>query len=42
MGGARVGICVEASANGIVALIDSLLLDRSGRFWTWEGEERPW
>lgn len=34
MGGAKADISVEESANGIVALIDSLTLDRSGRFWT--------
>jgi NAD(P)-dependent dehydrogenase (short-subunit alcohol dehydrogenase family) len=42
MGGPEADISVEESVRGLVALIDSLTLEQSGRFWTWEGGEHPW
>jgi NAD(P)-dependent dehydrogenase (short-subunit alcohol dehydrogenase family) len=42
MGGSEADISVDESAAGLVTLIDSLTLDHSGRFWTWEGKEHPW
>jgi NAD(P)-dependent dehydrogenase (short-subunit alcohol dehydrogenase family) len=42
MGGPRADISVEESAAGLHALIDSLTLEHSGRFWTWSGAEHPW
>jgi len=42
MGGPMGEISVNESAAGLVALIESLTPERSGRFWTWEGIEHPW
>jgi NAD(P)-dependent dehydrogenase (short-subunit alcohol dehydrogenase family) len=42
MGGASADITVNESASGIVALMDSLTKEQSGRFWNWNGEEHPW
>ena len=42
MGGSEADISIGESAEGLVALIDSLTLEHSGRFWTWEGKEHPW
>lgn len=42
MGGSAADISVEESAAGLCRLINSLTMEHSGRFWTWEGEEHPW
>ncbi len=42
MGGPMGEISVNESAAGLVALIESLTPEHSGRFWTWEGMEHPW
>lgn len=42
MGGESGEISVEECVRGLVALIDDLSLDKSGRFWTWNGREHPW
>jgi NAD(P)-dependent dehydrogenase (short-subunit alcohol dehydrogenase family) len=42
MGGSEADLSVGESAAGLVTLIDSLTLEHSGRFWTWEGKEHPW
>lgn len=42
MGGPSADITVNESASGIVALMDSLTKEQSGRFWNWNGEEHPW
>ena len=42
MGGDEADLSVAESAAGLVELIDSLTMDHSGRFWTWEGRELSW
>jgi NAD(P)-dependent dehydrogenase (short-subunit alcohol dehydrogenase family) len=42
MGGPSAEISAEESAAGLVSLAESLTLERSGRFWTWEGKEHAW
>ncbi|MGF1683486.1 SDR family oxidoreductase [Photobacterium minamisatsumaniensis] len=42
MGGKGADISVEESAAGLVALINGLTLDHSGRFLSWDGEELSW
>lgn len=42
MGGGTADISVEESGAGLFELIDSLTMEQSGRFWTWEGGEHPW
>jgi len=42
MGGPGAELSVEASAQGLHALIESLGPEHSGRFWTWDGREHPW
>jgi len=42
MGGDEADISVEESAAGLVELINSLTMEHSGRFWTWEGLEHSW
>ncbi len=42
MGGPGADISVEESAAGLVALVNGLTPEHSGRFWTWKGEEHPW
>lgn len=42
MGGPVADISAAESATGLVALIESLTMEHSGRFWTWEGKEHPW
>lgn len=42
MGGSGADISVDESTRGIVALISSLTMEHSGRFWTWDGREHPW
>ena len=42
MGGPDADISPSESASGIIALIDGLTVDDSGRFFKWNGEEHPW
>lgn len=42
MGGPSADITVNESASGIVALIDGLTKEQSGRFWNWNGDEHAW
>jgi NAD(P)-dependent dehydrogenase (short-subunit alcohol dehydrogenase family) len=42
MGGPTADISVDDSARGLHAWIDSLAMEHSGRFWTWNGQEHPW
>jgi hypothetical protein len=42
MGGAGAVLPVEDCARGLIALIDGLTLDHSGRFLQWDGSELPW
>jgi NAD(P)-dependent dehydrogenase (short-subunit alcohol dehydrogenase family) len=42
MGGSEADISVDESADGLFALIGSLRMEQSGRFWTWDGREHPW
>ncbi|HLY56012.1 MAG TPA: SDR family oxidoreductase [Stellaceae bacterium] len=42
MGGPRAELTPEDSVAGMRRVIDALDLDRSGRFFAWNGEEIPW
>lgn len=42
MGGPGAAITPEESAEGVVAIIDRLTLENTGRFWKWDGEEHEW
>ena len=42
MGGPEADITPQESAGGIIAFIDNLTMEQSGRFWQWNGEEHPW
>lgn len=42
MGGDKADIPVEESGAGLFKLVNSLTMEHSGRFWTWEGDEHPW
>lgn len=42
MGGPGADISAEESADGIFTLAQSLSMEQSGRFWTWQGDEHPW
>jgi len=42
MGGSSADISPEESADGIFNLVQTLTMDHSGRFWTWNGQEHPW
>jgi NAD(P)-dependent dehydrogenase (short-subunit alcohol dehydrogenase family) len=42
MGGKNAELSVEESASGIVATLDALRLDDTGRFLDWRNEETPW
>lgn len=42
MGGSAADISVEESGEGLFRLIDSMTMEHTGRFWTWEGKEHPW
>lgn len=42
MGGPGADISIEESTTGLVALIESMTMAHSGRFWTWDGREHPW
>lgn len=42
MGGSGAQITVQESAAGIINLISGLTIKKSGKFFTWEGEEHLW
>lgn len=42
MGGQNAEITPHESASGLFELINSLTMEHSGRFWTWQGEEHLW
>ena len=42
MGGQEADITAEESASGIVGLVQSMTLEQSGTFFTWEGNEHGW
>lgn len=42
MGGPSAEISVEESAAGLIDLAESLTVESSGRFWTWQGLEHAW
>ncbi len=42
MGGPAAPLLPHDSVRGMLALLDGLTLEHSGRFWTWEGKEHPW
>ena len=42
MGGQEADITAEESASGIVGLVQSMALEQSGTFFTWEGNEHNW
>ncbi|HTR00111.1 MAG TPA: SDR family oxidoreductase [Candidatus Acidoferrum sp.] len=42
MGGPQAQITPAQSAGGLHRLISDLTLEKSGRFWTWEGREHVW
>ncbi len=40
MGGSSADISPEESAKGILDLAEALTIDKTGRFWNWDGSER--
>ncbi|WP_027856318.1 SDR family oxidoreductase [Marinobacterium jannaschii] len=42
MGGSEADITVQESASGIVALAQSLDIQQTGKFFTWEAKEHDW
>lgn len=42
MGGDDATLTVRECAEGLIALIDRLTLEHSGRFWQWDGSELAW
>ncbi len=42
MGGEKADISAAESAAGLFNLINSMTMEHSGRFWTWQGIEHPW
>ena len=42
MGGRNAMVSVEDSASGVSSVIESLSLQTTGRFFTWQGDEHPW
>ncbi|MCP1199731.1 SDR family oxidoreductase [Notoacmeibacter sp. MSK16QG-6] len=40
MGGSSADITPEESAKGIIDLAEGLTIDKTGRFWNWDGSER--
>lgn len=42
MGGPNAEITPEASARGIVEVVDGLNADNTGSFWKWNGETHDW
>jgi NAD(P)-dependent dehydrogenase (short-subunit alcohol dehydrogenase family) len=42
MGGASAPVAVADSAAGLIARVDELTVERSGKFFNFDGEELPW
>jgi NAD(P)-dependent dehydrogenase (short-subunit alcohol dehydrogenase family) len=42
MGGPEASLGVEESVAGVRRLIAGLTTEQHGRFWDWDGSERPW
>lgn len=42
MGGAGASLAPEESAAGLIAIVDALSMDSTGRFINWDGTERAW
>lgn len=42
MGGASATLPAEKSVRGLIALIDSLDVEKSGRLFNWDGKEHDW
>jgi NAD(P)-dependent dehydrogenase (short-subunit alcohol dehydrogenase family) len=42
MGGPSATITPQQSAQGLYTLIDGLNMQKSGRFWSWDGTEHVW
>jgi NAD(P)-dependent dehydrogenase (short-subunit alcohol dehydrogenase family) len=42
MGGCSAPVSPQESAGGLLALVDRMTLEDSGRFLAWTGEELPW
>jgi len=42
MGGVNAQITIQESAAGLCKLIDSLTMQQTGKFFSWEGEELAW
>jgi len=42
MGGPEASLSVEESVTGVRDLIAGLTEEQHGRFWDWDGSERPW
>ncbi|MES2606425.1 MAG: SDR family oxidoreductase [Pseudomonadota bacterium] len=42
MGGPNAQISATDSANGLFNLIDTMTMEHSGRFWSWDGTEHVW
>ena len=42
MGGEEADISVEESTTGLVALINKLTIEKTGRFWQYDGAELAW
>ncbi len=42
MGGESAEITPQESAAGLFEFVNSLTMEQSGRFWTWQGKEHPW
>ena len=42
MGGPQASLTPEESAEGIVAAVDGLTIEDSGRFLRWDGTDHPW
>ncbi len=42
MGGVNAQITVQESSTGLYNLVDSLTMQQTGKFFSWEGEELAW
>jgi len=42
MGGSEVQITPYESVSGVLCVIDRLVMEDSGKFFNWDGEEAPW
>ena len=42
MGGSKAKLTAEESVGGMLATLDGLSVDDSGKFYNWDGSEHPW